>query len=286
MILYEIINLVNGNRYYGQTTRKRLLDRWREHLYPLRKGKHPNRYLQFAWDKYGEKSFKCELIKEFNTIEELNEAEIGMIEDHSNTYNLAKGGNAFQHKIEAKEAIGKSNKKPIIGMSIKTGEIKEYSSILDAGLDGFNHKNIGKCCRLSISYASGRMQQALSTGKWVWMYKDDFNIEEMNRRANMARNRGKNDQSRAIIGKSLIDGSIIEFRSCTEASNALNVHSTHIRGACLGKEHKSAAQHVWVFTDEVEPTILLDKRYRYAMDTFNGHKVIGPRSKHSTLKKV
>jgi len=286
MILYQIVNLINGNRYFGQTSRPSLLERWREHLYPLRKGKHYNAHLQSAWNKYGEKSFEIQIIKEYISIEELNKAEIDIIESNENSYNLAKGGNAFQHLKRAKQAIGEASKVPVVGMSIKTREIKEYSCGKDTELDGFNPKNIGKCCSLSVSKASGRVQQAISTGKWVWMYKTEFNIEEMERRREMAIRRGNNDQSRPIIGKSLIDGSIARFRSCLEAAKELKTHPTEIRGACLGKEHKSAAQHVWIFADEAEPTILLKKRYRYAMDTFNGHKVIGPRSKHSTIKKV
>jgi hypothetical protein len=118
------------------------------------------------------------------------------------------------------------------------------------------------------------------------MFKGEFNLKEMERRREMAKHRGNNDQSRAIIGKSIKDGSLIEFRSCCEAGEALGVLLTTIRRACLGDEVRSAAQYVWVFADEPQPTILLEERYAYALDTFNGHRVIGPRSKRKATQKV
>ncbi len=287
MILYQIVNKINGDRYYGTTARSDFKYRKREHLYPLRTGKHFNRYLQAAWNKYGEEAFDFEIIRRFSTQEELNQAEIEIIENSQNTYNLAKGGNSFVHTEATKRVIGESSKISVVGMSIKTGEIKEYPSVKDTALDGFNPKNIGKCCQLSISRASGRIQQAISTKKWVWMYKSEFNIEEMERRRLMALRRGNNDQSRAVIGKSLIDGSLIYFRSCLEAARALNGSHQTIWKICNGGNNaKSHKTYVWVFVDEVEPAILLDKRYLCALDTFNGHRVIGPRSKRSKLKKI
>ncbi len=127
MLLYQIIHLETGHKYIGQTTRP-AIKRWREHLYTLRKGKHGNRYFQAAWNKYGEKSFEFQIVKEFSSLEELNQAKIELIKNGSNLYNLADGGNGFNHTNTTRKAIGDSNKKPIVGMRIETGEIKEYDS--------------------------------------------------------------------------------------------------------------------------------------------------------------
>lgn len=54
--IYEIRNTYDGKRYIGSA-----LDfdtRFRAHLNDLRKNKHFNRHLQFAWNKYGEESFR------------------------------------------------------------------------------------------------------------------------------------------------------------------------------------------------------------------------------------
>jgi len=290
MFLYEIINKIDGMKYVG-ITKGRVKHRWWSHKKDLKTGKHGNYFLQRAYNKYGPDAFEYKVRMRCSSLEELSELEKSIIkEEKENLYNIKKGGYDApfaKHSEETKRKIGEASKIAVVGMSIETGEIREYSCSKDTALHGFHYKNIGKCCRLSISKSGNRPpRQAISTGKWVWMYKSEFNIEEMNRRADMARKRGNNDQSRPIIGKSLIDGSIVRFRSCTEASKSFPVKCTGIRGACLWKQSKSAVKHVWVFEDEAEPTILLEKRYKYAMKTFNGQKVIGPRSKRSNIKKV
>lgn len=53
--VYQICNLVNGMRYFGQT--KNLQIRWKEHRKKLNANTHFNSHLQSAWNKYGENSF-------------------------------------------------------------------------------------------------------------------------------------------------------------------------------------------------------------------------------------
>lgn len=277
MFLYEITNIVTGMGYVG-ITKGRVRHRWWSHKKDLRAGKHGNRWLQSAYDKYGHEAFEYKVRETFLSIEDLENAEKRILEEEKHRlYNIKKGGYSapfVTHTEETKKKIGEASKIPIVGMSIKTGEIKEYSCVKDARADGFNDKNIGKCCQLSISHSSGRTQQAISTGKWVWMYKFEFNVEEMNRRREMAKSRGNNDQSRAIIGKSLIDGSIAHFRSCLEASREIeNASHQTIRMCCLWGMAKTHKGYVWVFADELNPTILLEERYLYALPRFNGRGI-------------
>ena len=53
--IYEIKHIMSGRRYIGSAID--FCVRFRAHLNDLRQGKHPNRYLQFAWNKYGEDAF-------------------------------------------------------------------------------------------------------------------------------------------------------------------------------------------------------------------------------------
>ena len=54
--IYKIENAVNGRRYIGSAVH--LVNRWASHRRGLRKGEHRNRYLQRAWQKYGEDAFR------------------------------------------------------------------------------------------------------------------------------------------------------------------------------------------------------------------------------------
>lgn len=59
--IYKIINLHNGKVYIGQSIN--LTHRLTEHRLKLSKGIHSNKYLQNAWNKYGEQNFKFEIIE-------------------------------------------------------------------------------------------------------------------------------------------------------------------------------------------------------------------------------
>jgi group I intron endonuclease len=54
--IYNIVNRLNGKFYIGST--ENLRRRISRHLLLLRKGTHHSRYLQNAWNKYGEDNFE------------------------------------------------------------------------------------------------------------------------------------------------------------------------------------------------------------------------------------
>lgn len=53
--LYEIVNTIDGKRYYGSSIR--IGRRWSCHRTQLRRGVHGNPHLQAAWAKHGESAF-------------------------------------------------------------------------------------------------------------------------------------------------------------------------------------------------------------------------------------
>lgn len=55
--IYEIRNVVTDRSYIG-STKQNPDQRWSEHLYSLRHGKHSSRYLQNSFDKHGESVFE------------------------------------------------------------------------------------------------------------------------------------------------------------------------------------------------------------------------------------
>jgi group I intron endonuclease len=241
MLLYKIVNTKNAKTHIGKTTRINPNTRRREHWYLLRTGNHFNKHLQSAWNKYGENSFEYKVIGQFSSEEELDQAEEFAIENGRNLYNIAKGGRSNIIPKECRIKAAESHKIPIIGMDVRTGELKEYMGGVDAAKDGFNTTCIWECCKLKVRNCGGIERRSISTKKWVWMYKSEFSLEEMSRRREMAINKTIKGRNRAIIAKSLMDGSIVHFESKAKAAKTLNGAATAIWRACMGytvRSHK------------------------------------------------
>lgn len=61
--IYTITNIVNNKIYVGSTVVK-FSTRKSQHLSKLRNNTHANRYLQYSFNKYGEDTFKFEVLEE------------------------------------------------------------------------------------------------------------------------------------------------------------------------------------------------------------------------------
>lgn len=59
--IYKITNTLNNKVYVGSS--KDIYGRWVQHKNKLNQNKHHNRYLQFAWNKYGEENFVFKIIE-------------------------------------------------------------------------------------------------------------------------------------------------------------------------------------------------------------------------------
>jgi len=85
--VYQIVNLVNGHRYVGRS--KNIEHRFYSHRFYLRHNKHHCIYLQRAWNKYGELSFRFEIIfNELNSEEQIA-IEQNLIDNTDNKYNIS-----------------------------------------------------------------------------------------------------------------------------------------------------------------------------------------------------
>lgn len=271
MTLYELVNKITKEGYVGITHRS-VKKRWQEHLYELRGNRHGNSKLQNAFNKYGESAFEWIIRQTFETLEELNKAEQEVLEkEKDRLYNLAPGGNAFFHYLANKQKISKSQLKPVVGMSIKTGEIREYASVMETAKDGFDPRGIGGACKLSIYENKNKSFNKLSSQDWVWMYKKDFNVEEMENRRQGA-SRGKIRMQRPVVGKHLVTGNIVKFKSGIDAGRTLNI--SHIYKACQYDTHKTKGGYIWVYGDIDNHESLLEERY---MDYMKNPPKTGPK---------
>lgn len=83
--IYRIVNIVNGHVYIGSAS-KSIKKRWADHVRELRRNEHHSRYLQRAWNKYGEESFRIEEIERGISPERLLEREQHYLDDRKNNF--------------------------------------------------------------------------------------------------------------------------------------------------------------------------------------------------------
>lgn len=116
MIIYKVTNLKNNKVYIGQTGGT-LEYRKNKHEYDAQRQDRKTVYFHSALLKYGFNQFKWEIINNYNTQEELDEAEKYYIQFYNSTdknygYNLKYGGKEGGiFNEEAKKNLGESTKK-------------------------------------------------------------------------------------------------------------------------------------------------------------------------------
>jgi group I intron endonuclease len=123
--IYKITNIINNKFYIGSTYC--FLARKNHHFNRLFHNKHPNKYLQMSYNKYGINNFKFEIIakcpKEYNL-----KLEQWFIDNMKPNYNLQKtaGSNlGIKFSEEHKVKIGLKNKN-----KIRSKEFKNRLSII------------------------------------------------------------------------------------------------------------------------------------------------------------
>jgi len=112
--IYKITNKETGKFYVGSSVN--IKRRWYMHKYELKRNNHGNKYLQNAWNKYGEEAFIFEIIKEVEPIKKKILKEEQFYLDtlspyDENGYNISKeAGNilGYRHTKEARRKIVES----------------------------------------------------------------------------------------------------------------------------------------------------------------------------------
>lgn len=133
--IYEILNTVNSKLYIGSAVR--LKKRFTGHLNLLRRGKHNNRHLQAAFNKYGEAKFLFFPIEHVEDPKDLIPKEQFWITaldacDRSKGYNIAptagsQAGFCFSEESKLKMSVSQTGRK-------HTEETKKKISARQKGL--------------------------------------------------------------------------------------------------------------------------------------------------------
>lgn len=125
--IYKIMNIVDNKIYIGQSWNIR--KRFTEHKRLLNKEQHPNRYLQFAWNKYGSESFEFSVVCDLSFVDTLDnqkaqklldDAEIAWLdyfggENSNNIYNFKSGGSRGKYSDEYKQKLSEDRKGKFTG---------------------------------------------------------------------------------------------------------------------------------------------------------------------------
>jgi len=248
-VIYKITNNINGKVYIGQTTKK-LYERIKEHIY---NSKRNSQYaIHKAIRKYGENNFNWEIIDTATNRDELNDKEvywIGKYKSNSHLgYNMTDGGDGisgYKMSNEAKKKMSKSKigkyssgnhprAKSVIQLSTSGEFIGEFATSKDASNEfGGDFSGISKCCKGEINSMYG----------FIWIYKDDYNENNVSKRVEMYRNNG----AKRSVCKFDKDGKYIEtFNSLTEASLSVGGNPSAILRCCKGKQ-KTHKGFIWKF---------------------------------------
>lgn len=100
--IYSILNLENGRHYVGSS--QDLKQRWKTHKRLLGLNKHHAKKLQFAWNKYGENSFRFDILELAPVGDILNREQFYMDKTAPfyNTLRRADGFRGYKHTAETK----------------------------------------------------------------------------------------------------------------------------------------------------------------------------------------
>lgn len=145
--VYRFTNMANNKKYIGIS--RNLTARKHAHYSMLKRNIHKNKHLQAAWNKYGEGSFKYEILLESNNIDilKLEELEKRLIvfNDLNNLYNkcIGKGihiadsefrNNCRRLFYNNKNLLDSKEKKKVSVklIHVKTDEVLTFNSVAEA----------------------------------------------------------------------------------------------------------------------------------------------------------
>jgi len=175
--VYKIINKIDGKIYIGSSLD--LKRRFKEHKSHLKRDKHCNRYLQRAWNKYGEDNFEFIILNSFESIEckdllilEQEQIDLFKSYDSSLGYNLSKTAdrNSGWHMTEsAKQKIREKNSGVLNYFFGKhhTNEVKQLISKVHKGkIISQEHRDsisrVNKGCKRGIVSIETRQKISLA----------------------------------------------------------------------------------------------------------------------------
>lgn len=215
--IYKITCTGNNKVYVGQSVA--IKRRWREHQKALKNGSHYNKYLQRAYDKYGEQSFVYEILEQCPS-SKLNEREafyIYFFNSFKDGFNCDLGGSNISG--EANPMYGMSGQNSpryidqVLQLDAKGHIVATYDSAnLAAKTIGGQAGHINECLhswrKHSSSAADVGSRERFTHKGFYWIYKNDYKIFEENN-YDFSQKRNKNSPVLSDwVDKGTLDGDI------------------------------------------------------------------------------
>jgi group I intron endonuclease len=169
--VYKILNIINSKVYIGSS--ENIPKRWKRHLKGLKNNKHGNKYLQRAFNIYGEDNFKFEVIetcsKEKTFLLKREQFYINLYKSSNPKfgYNLSPtaGSNlGYKHTNEAKQNMRLANagknkgrkcteetKQKISLANIDKPKSEETKQLISEALTGYKHTDEA-CLNMSLAH--------------------------------------------------------------------------------------------------------------------------------------
>lgn len=243
--IYIIKNLINNKIYVGQSID--IKRRFYTHKYKLNSCKHPNKYLQEEWIKYGKENFVFEIVEKCNK-ELLKEKEKYWIKHYNANnkkigYNISKGGNGgninyicseeTKQKLREKNSLGK-----IVQLDFDGNLIKIWNSINNAA-ETLNvyESAILECAKHNNYFAYN----------YIWLFYDEFYSNEFNIKEYIYQH--KNRLNPTIIQYDLY-GNIIKTWKWKEIRKNFKAHRVIKKVCCHDNHSLTYKGYIWLYEDD------------------------------------
>lgn len=265
--IYCIENIETGKKYIGQSVD--IENRWNLHKQQLKGNRHYNKYLQRAWNKYGENAFTFSVLEkcEEKQLDEKERYYISLYKAFSEGYNLTEGGEGtrgYKHTDEYKNHMryiftGRTfSEETLLRMSnARKGKTQTITPKYIEGRKRAAEKLKGK----SFSEEHRKKLSESHKGKTTWnkgmkfekeahpMYGKHLSEETRLKISNATKGR-KNSQKQIEISskKVLCVETGVVYSSITEAAKNNNVSIYAISNVLRGKSRTSNNYH-WKYAE-------------------------------------
>lgn len=226
--IYKITCLVNGKIYIGQTKNK--TKRIQEHKRTLGKNEHYSVHMQRAWNKYGKKNFKFEIVEECseNNIDNRECYWINFYKSNCPEYGFNQESGGSKHKQHSEASKQK--------MSAYALKVKRWQ--------GKNNPNYG-----------GRLWDEERRKYYSKINKAMWTPEKRKAKSEAMKKVYNHDNAleavRVKVVKLTLGGEYVgTYNSVTEAGESIKQGSAaHISDCCKGNR-RSAGGSIWVYLDD------------------------------------